>query len=70
MVLTDEKRKEEVEKRVTAAGSRAAAEEVAGGRRGRAVQREGLLGSLPVPESPDRACRACCTGRNRRDCSP
>lgn len=70
MVLTDEKRNEEMERRVIAVGSRAAAEGVAGGSQGRAVQPEGLLGSLPVLESPDRACRARCTGRKHRDCSP
>lgn len=70
MVLTDEKRNEGTERRVIAVGSRAAAEGVAGGSQGRAVQQEGLRGSLPVLESPDMVCRACCTGRKDRDCSP
>lgn len=59
-----------MERRVIAEGSRAAAEGVAGGSHGRAVRQEGLLGSLPVLETPGRACRACCTGRKHKDCSP
>lgn len=70
LVLTGEKRNEGMERGVIAEGSRAAAEGVAGGNQGRAVLQEGLLGSHPVLESPDRACRACCTGHKRRDCSP
>lgn len=72
LVLTGEKGNEGMEMRVIAEGSRAA-EKVAGGSQGRAVQQEGLLGSLPVQESPGRACRACwacCTGRKHKDCSP
>lgn len=62
-----------MERRVIVEGSRAAAVAVAGGSRGRAVRREGLLGILPVPEWPGTACRACwacCTGRKRKGCSP
>lgn len=69
LVLTGEKRNEGMEeRRIIAEGSRAAAEGVAGGSQGRAVQQEGHLGSHPVPER--RACRACCTGRKHRGCSP
>lgn len=49
----------------TAAGGAAAA-----GSQGTAVRPEGLLGSHQVPESSGRACRACCTGRTGRGCSP
>ena len=76
LALTGEKRNEGMERRVIAEGSTAAAEGVAGGSQGRAVQQEGHLGSLLVLGSPDRACRACwacwacCTGRKRKGCSP
>lgn len=77
LVLTGEKRNEGMEMRVIAEGSRAAAAVgVAGGSRGRVVRQGGLLGSLPVLESPGRACRACwacwacCIGHKHRDCSP
>lgn len=43
----------------------AAAEGGAGGSQGRVVQ-EGLLGSLPVLDSPDSAC----TGHKGMECSP
>lgn len=66
-----------MEWRVIAEGNRADAGEVAGGTQGRAVRPGGLLGILPVLESPGRACRACwacwacCTGRKQhKDCSP
>lgn len=64
-------------RRVIAEGSRVDAGGVAGGTQGRAVQPGGLLGILPVQESPGTACRArwacwaCCTGRKQHmDCSP
>lgn len=55
---------------VIAVGSRAAAEEGAGGSQGMAVQQEGLLGIHLVLEWPGTTCRACCTARKRRGCSP
>lgn len=70
LVLTNDKRNERRERRAIAVGSRAAAEGVAGGSQGRAVQQEGLRGSLPALESPDTVCRVCCTGRTDRECSP
>lgn len=68
-MLTGEIKDERTARGVIAEGSRAAAEGVAGSTQGRAVQQEGLLGSLPVLESADRSCRARCTVRKRRDCS-
>lgn len=53
LVLTDDKRNERLERRAIAVGSRAAAEGVAGGSQGRAVQQEGLRGILPALESSD-----------------
>lgn len=67
LVLTGGRRNEGLESRVIAVGSKAAAEEAAGGSRGRAVQQGELLGSLPVLELPDRA--SSCTGCKHRDCS-
>lgn len=55
---------------VIAVGSRAAAGEGAGGSQGTAVQREALLGSRLVLERSGRTCRACCTARKHRGCSP
>lgn len=55
---------------VIAVGSRAAAEEGAGGSQGTAVQQEGRLGSHLVLEWADMTCRACCTARKHRGCSP
>lgn len=54
---------------VIAVGSRAA-EEGAGGNQGTAVQQEALLGRHLVLERPGMTCRACCTARKHRDCSP
>lgn len=55
---------------VIAVGSRAAAEEGAGGSQGTAVQQEGRLGSHLVLEWPGMTCRACCTAHKHRGCSP
>lgn len=59
-------RAEEMERRVIAGDSRAAVE-VAEGSQGRVVQQEGLLGILPVLESPGRACS---TVRKDKGCNP
>lgn len=66
-MLTGGRRNEGLESRVIAVGSKAAAEEAAGGSRDMAVQQGALLGSLPALELPGRACS--CTGCKRRDCS-
>lgn len=59
MVLTGEKENDRIERRVIAEGSRAADEGAAVGSQGSQVVRwVGLLGSLPVLESPGTASRA------------